>query len=254
MTVLAPDISHGQRGGVGNQGQPIPEPHSGLGAEAERRPVRFVADDLGGEGDLDETGRTAEGAVDVVPVAARAERDLRLPPVIEPGVGTYGHLRGAIDELEVVSEVDGDVGKAVAFDPAESVGELDLTSEEVLVVETAAVQPAAAGEALGEDVAAVRRAEEELGRIALHVFIAQFRSGIAESGIELARIDAEAGLALALPIAGAKLPIGLGRRRLGDGVGARHLDGLGPRAARDARGEKCRENEASPHERPPCPL
>jgi hypothetical protein len=70
------------------------------------------------ERDLDEAGRPADGAIDVVMIAARTERGLRLPPVIEAGVRTYRQLRSAVDELEVLSQLDGDIGETVALDPA----------------------------------------------------------------------------------------------------------------------------------------
>ena len=151
----------------------------------------------------------------------------------------------------MLTDIDGAIEQTFALELAEGVGEFHLAGEVVLVVEAAAAQAAAADEAFGEGVGLVPRVPEELAGIAVHVVVFQHRGWVAERRIDLARIDAEARVADALPIAQADLELRLEHRRQRNGVSARQLVGLlRPGAGGQEGGRAHSENQALAHGMP----
>lgn len=93
------------------------------------KPIGFILDDFRRERDCDAAGRTAEGAVDIIATAARAESGCGLLIQVEPDEGADGEFRGGIDEIEALSEIDRAVDKAVAVNIARGVRKFDLACE-----------------------------------------------------------------------------------------------------------------------------
>ncbi len=140
-------MGDGENGRVRAHGQPVPELRSQLGADTQRRPARFVADHLNGIRHENVPGLPAEQAPDVVAVAADAIGADVFLPVVEADEEAHHDTRRAIDQGEVLGDVDRAVGEIVAVGAAIGVGEFDLTDEIVLIVEAPAVEPAAVEEA-----------------------------------------------------------------------------------------------------------
>ena len=96
--------------------------------------------------------------------AARAIGVDRLLTIVKADEGA-DHEVAAVADIEVLTDIECQVQRSLAVDLAVGVGELHLTGKEVLVVEAAAVELAAAEETLEGRVRLIAHGHEELERV-----------------------------------------------------------------------------------------